>query len=408
MRRGLVLAAIACLAGCYDFERLEGLYEAPIDLDLGGGEACPTPPCWRTGPTLPQPVLAHGMATAYGRLYVVGGAREGKEVAEVLSIAAGQPMWQSEPPLSVPRARLGVVVDPAGNRIFAVGGIFNGAALPVTEWLEPAVGPTWAQGAPLSLGVRGHQVVATSRYVMSIGGRDSANTSLGLLLRHADPTSMASGWEQHSSDFHHSSFGATTFGDNVYLVDNSDSRRLDALGDERADLPPPPELDPPRDELPLISAPDGRLYAIGGQAVTNVPLADVQAWSPATGWQAVPALRTARNAHAAAVGPDDRIWVAGGTDTNGVRLASVEVYGPVAAVQPSPGRPGQRAAIVGENFAAGATVELGDGCEGTTATTDERGNFVMRITLPSDPGYHRCTLEDDVARYPIHIVLVVM
>lgn len=78
--------------------------------------------------------------------------------------------------------------------------------------------------------------------------------------------------------------------------------------------------------------PDGRIYAIGGQDQGNQPLASVEAYTPATNsWVWVASLPTARFGVAAVTGPDGRIYAIGGRTSEAVGAAGtseVDAYDP--------------------------------------------------------------------------------
>ena len=85
----------------------------------------------------------------------------------------------------------------------------------------------------------------------------------------------------------------------------------------------------PRSGLAAVTGPDGRIYAIGGLDFLRSPqpLATVEAYTIATNtWTTVASMPTPRQLLAAAVGPDGRIYALGGADAAGNPLNTVEAY----------------------------------------------------------------------------------
>lgn len=77
---------------------------------------------------------------------------------------------------------------------------------------------------------------------------------------------------------------------------------------------------------PLVTGPDGKLYAIGGTAPSGATLSSVEAYDPKTnGWLEMSPLLHAVEGNSAILGPDGRIYSLGGDD--GIHLTSeVEVF----------------------------------------------------------------------------------
>jgi hypothetical protein len=85
----------------------------------------------------------------------------------------------------------------------------------------------------------------------------------------------------------------------------------------------------PRSGLAAVTGPDGRIYAIGGVDILRspLPLATVEAYTPATNtWTTVASMPTPRELLAAVVGPDGKIYALGGANAAGSPLRTVEAY----------------------------------------------------------------------------------
>jgi len=184
----------------------------------------------------------------------------------------------------------------------------------------------------------------------------------------------------------------------------------------------------PRSDGAAVSAPDGRLYAVGGWQTEFEATAAVEAYDLRTRrWSAVASLHARRTYLQAVRGPDGRLYALGGLNDNGagVRgaiaptsayLATVEAYGPLLHLTPSSVPVGGTAALTGTNFAASATVTVtwGSAPGGTvlaTGQTDRAGTlpYPLRFPIPAGtrPGHYVVTAIDNRSRYPVTAPLTV-
>lgn len=93
-----------------------GYFYGPMgNCELFGGVT------WATGPPLPHPTGSHVTCVSEGRTFVIGGQGSGGPLAELLSLEELHGEWESEDPLTIPRARLagGIV----GAFLVAAGGM---------------------------------------------------------------------------------------------------------------------------------------------------------------------------------------------------------------------------------------------------------------------------------------------
>src|SRR5439155_25911125 len=73
-----------------------------------------------------------------------------------------------------------------------------------------------------------------------------------------------------------------------------------------------PSLQLGRSDLSAVTAPDGRVYAIGGYT-PSMGHNEVEAYRPGSaGWISVSDMNLGRDANASAIGPDGRIYAFGG------------------------------------------------------------------------------------------------
>jgi len=154
------------------------------------------------------------------------------------------------------------------------------------------------------------------------------------------------------------------------------------------------------------SAPDGRVYAVGGDSAASAESA-VNAYTPKTNrWTPVAPLSVGRSGLGAVVSPDGHLYAVGGE--TGIGTSVVEIYGPVVDFSPQAGAPGDSVVVTGSNFAAYATVHLYFGSANNvalaTGTTDGAGMLVTPLSfkVPNVPaGNQPLIAVDDRSQYPI-------
>jgi hypothetical protein len=171
-----------------------------------------------------------------------------------------------------------------------------------------------------------------------------------------------------------------------------------------------PALTTARAQLVAVSAPDGRVYAIGGHDASGKVLNSVEAFTPgATHWTGrVAALNVARMQGGGTLGSDGRIYVIGGFgDAVGM---TAEAYGPVLRPSPASARAGDTITVLGANFAASANVTLLlANTPLATAHSDATGNVSFSLLVPVSAAMGANTLRavDDRSQYPARAVLTV-
>src|SRR5262249_13767927 len=137
-----------------------------------------------------------------------------------------------------------------------------------------------------------------------------------------------------------------------------------------------------------VTAPDDRIYAIGGYDSLPASLASVEVYTPERDrWTTAAPITTPRGASATTIGPDGRIYIAGGWD-NTNPLSSVEVYGPTLAVG-SQLAPGSAATVTAANFATNAPIAISiDDQPIASGVTDGAGaasiQFVVPVLVPGN------------------------
>ena len=155
-----------------------------------------------------------------------------------------------------------------------------------------------------------------------------------------------------------------------------------------------------------VSAPDGRIYAIGGNS-GGVTAEAYSPCSPSPAWVNVPAPPSTGLLLVAAVGPDGRIFF---MDPMG---NTISAYGPTNLALTTTQVPGGATVrLTGDNFAANATVNVYFGtmnapvASGATGSNGSiTGNIAFAVTAA--PGTYPIKVVDDRSHYPITLSLTV-
>jgi hypothetical protein len=166
------------------------------------------------------------------------------------------------------------------------------------------------------------------------------------------------------------------------------------------------------DNLAAVTAPDGRIYLIGG-TVGGSEVADVWAFTPSTGnYVKVASLAAPRANLGAALGADGSLYAVGGS-AGANALRDVEAYGPQVTLSPSMVSASTAVSVSGSNFAALAPVGVYAGTDSSgaplvNATTDGNGAFGP-LTLPpfAGAGTFTLTIVDGHSRYPVQVAVSV-
>jgi hypothetical protein len=166
-----------------------------------------------------------------------------------------------------------------------------------------------------------------------------------------------------------------------------------------------PTLSPmptPRQHLAAVTAPDGRIYVVGGR-VGSSDTASVEVYNPALGvWSTVANLSVPREGLALAVMSSGNLVALGGRSQGSLTAArKMEIYGPRLRVVQG----GVTAAVGGDNFAPNAVVQVYvdsmNGPPAGTSLTNSKGEMNVPVTLIVPKGAHRLIVIDDRSRYPV-------
>jgi Kelch motif len=462
----VALAVAVGSAACTDFGSLTSQWEAgvadgAVDAATDGPAADLTSTCSSgvrdgdetgvdCGGSCPPCELGQGCN--FGRDCVTGACSAG-----ACALASGPPSWLTLPPLPATRQQ-GAAAAAADGRVYAIGGYVANLASGSTEGF---VGNSWTAGPPLFGALILHtaapqlgKIVVAGGYaggpqyavvilsagswafgpnlgqarfalaaanapdgkVYVVGGHDGANTSgvLELLV----PGAVA--WQSlPSMPTHRHGLAAAVGADGkLYAfggyVPGAPSTVAEGYDPQTTIWTASAPMPRPRAWHGAAAAPDGRIYVVGGADATHV-LADVDTYTPAThAWTPAAPLANARQQLAVALAPDGRVFAMGGGNLLG-GVAVVEAYGPAAALNPVSGTAGTQVAVMGANFAAGATVSVLLGSLATavvaTGNSDGAGSLVAPIVFTIPPGTPAGPLAvyavDDRARYPIKLTFQV-
>ncbi|MEJ7811124.1 MAG: kelch repeat-containing protein [Gemmatimonadaceae bacterium] len=131
---------------------------------------------WTPAPPLPEARHHFGIAVAGGKLYVIGGYQPGPlpwaPSDAVFEFDPATQAWTRKAPMPAPRAAH-VSVE-LGGRIYSIGGVSGGGAVPTTEVFDPAAN-SWAARAPMPT-AREHLTAAViGERILVVGGRTNRN-----------------------------------------------------------------------------------------------------------------------------------------------------------------------------------------------------------------------------------------
>jgi protein kinase-like protein/Kelch motif protein len=263
-----------------------------------------------------------------GRIYVVGGelfAGGALNVLEAYDVVASR--WIRLAPMPSPRLQLGAATGGDGC-IYAIGGQTSDGFLRMVEAYDP-VGNAWDRRADMPTARSDAAIVtAPDGRIFVIGGLGATPMILDTAEVYWPNMNV---WSQISPlrTARRGAAGAVGGDGRIYVMGGrlgpggAETTNLveayDPLKDIWTDVLPMPT---PRAWLAAATAPDGRIYAIGGHN-PNLPgypggqergyLRIVEIFDPTAGtWNQGPLLRTPRASHGAATMPDGRICVVGG------------------------------------------------------------------------------------------------
>lgn len=130
---------------------------------------------WSSGTTLPGNYDHASLAFLAGRLWLVGGYKNGVATNEVWSLESPGAAWVAESSLNVPRGALATVA--AGGKLVAIGGANGGGQLAGTEEFDPS-GGGWQLGPDLQVSREHLGAAAVGATVFAVAGRQPNLTSV--------------------------------------------------------------------------------------------------------------------------------------------------------------------------------------------------------------------------------------
>src|SRR4051794_10719368 len=129
---------------------------------------------WAQLPAMPTARAALAVGAVRGRLYAVGGAAPGKQVATLEIYDLAKRRWSEGPPFSVAREHLGGAVH--GDRFYAVGGRNNTSGnLAIVEAYDPAM-RRWTRLPDEPKARGGNGAAALGDGIVAVGGEEPGGT----------------------------------------------------------------------------------------------------------------------------------------------------------------------------------------------------------------------------------------
>ena len=385
---------------------------------------------WASGTALPTAVSGLGLAMPVGGatddVFALGGQNGSGPASSIFDLDSGSGTWTlvGATSLVIPEDLPTVVGD--GTQIYVIGGFDDGgnfsAALQDYDTVGNAVSEGTAALPPLNtarnfaagaLGSDGNIYVA--------GGFGGAGP--GFLASIESWTAGHPSWTTSTLVLPtaRNAMGGAASGTSLYFAGGCDTSGTGfTCGDPLASLltinlsgvPAVSSLlamPVAASELSLVAAPDGRLYAIGGNTGINANTATAAVFAYDTvqnAWFTMPPLQTARRQAGAAVNAAGQIVVTGGLNGSGSPLASTELYGPVLNFTGAT----DTKTLSGTHFAPFATVVFHRTTPGgtvvtttpATVTTDATGAF-SGVTATFASGAVVLYATDSRSQYPVSV-----
>ena len=262
---------------------------------------------WSDLPSMDTARRGLALSSVGSDVYAFGGATSASDndvmaTAETVQLAPRtlQPaaQWRALP--DAPTARLQAAGAVAGGRVWIMGGLRNGATLQDVESFDPASG-RWEPGPPMPVGLN-HATAATFRgEVIVLGGAE------GNIAQASDKVfALRGGTWVPLPNLKHARAGAAAVavGDKLIIVGGQNNKKLVPEtevfnGSAWKDAAAPPT---PREHLAAVT--DGKyVYTVGGRFLSSDKnSAAFERFDPASGdWQRLPDMPTPRGSFGAAV-----------------------------------------------------------------------------------------------------------
>lgn len=149
-------------------------YTVGKDVPVAGQSAA-----WTPRASLPEPRARLAVAVLDGKIYAVGGERDGVPVATASVYDPATNTWDALPPLPEPRA--GLAAAGMGGKLYVLGGTTSGSddtapqGLAAVSVYDPMT-RRWAAGAPLPTPRSGLAAVTLGGKVYALGGQDGGRS----------------------------------------------------------------------------------------------------------------------------------------------------------------------------------------------------------------------------------------
>lgn len=219
----------------------------------------PQADAWSSAPALPEPRHHHGATVLDGKLYVVGGystlGESWRTERTLFEFDPARGSWRARAPL--PQARGAMAVASAAGRLYVFGGAAEGREWNHTYVYDPAA-DAWSEGAPMPT-AREHLAAATVGSTIYVsGGRTLSGNNFGVLEAYSPESDT---WRTRSSMLMpRSGHGIAAMQGKLYVFGGEDLGRGAVLDHVE-------EYDPERDAWRRLAGLPGPLTGAGAAAI---------------------------------------------------------------------------------------------------------------------------------------------
>ena len=276
--------------------------------------------------TAPMPTARGSLAAASsgGKIYAIGGVTSKGGIRSFFSTVEvydpGANSWSTAASMPTPRYDLAAATDAQGN-IYAIGGVTPNGTASTVEKYNPAT-DTWSAVASMPTTRIGFAAAADAQgKIYTIGGADSLGNPLATVEVYDPATNTwSTGASLPLARFNLAA--ATDATGKIYAIGGATSG-ASATGLNRVDAYDPATqawrevfgMPTARASLAATADSTGKIYAIGGEGTSGVPVSTVEAYDPAGGplgtWSTAASLPTPALALGAAGDAQGKVYAVG-------------------------------------------------------------------------------------------------
>ncbi|MBI4318637.1 MAG: hypothetical protein HY675_09120 [Chloroflexi bacterium] len=286
---------------------------------------------WTTVASMPTARRELAVVTASnGKIYAIGGQNAAGYLATVEEFDPVTNTWRTRLDMPTPRAGLGASATGNG-KIFAIGGYNLTGTLDTVEEYDISTN-TWTtkEHMPTARGSYVGVATAGNGKIYAIGG--FLNNAYKATIEEYDPAGNA--WNgQPDMRVSRSDLGVAAADGKVFAIGGyywgGYTGAVEAFDPSTNTWSTRTDMPTARNTLGVATAPNGKIYAIGGYHNAIGLLNTVEEYDPvANTWRARSGMPTARNRLGVAAAPDGKIYAIGGYHSTLGDLAIVERFDP--------------------------------------------------------------------------------